>query len=156
MKGFSLIFAAILLVPAAATAARHPELVEPGKTQVSKLSALLGKPYRVVREGPTREYHFYRLGNGSTMDTTVHIKSGVVEYMTYLCNETIEDIEAKYGSAKKTEKVVRKSGNAYIGALSQVTYPELGRGFIYEPKTKKVKACVAWEPGQKIDGIGSN
>lgn len=156
MKGLSLVFATLVLLTAEAKAARHPELVQPGKTQVSKLGDLLGKPYRVVREGPTREYYFYRLGNGSTMDTTVHVKSGVVEYMTYLCNDSIGVIEAKYGAEKKNEKVIRKTGNAYIGALSQVIYPEIGRGFIYEPKTKKVKACVAWEPGQNIDSIGTN
>src|SRR5688572_9116932 len=84
-----LIFLGILLTSEISNAAPNStfkaDLVKPGKTSVAKLKEVLGKPRNVYRVGPTREYHFYDLGEGSTTDATISVKSGVVEYITYLC-----------------------------------------------------------------------
>lgn len=84
------------------------------------------------------------------MDATVLARAGLVEYVTYLCNESVRDMESRYGTAKRTERVITASGNAYVGALTQVMYPELGRGFLFEPRSKKVRACLAWTPGKEL------
>lgn len=135
-----------------AQAAFSPEKVKPGQTSENELQAMLGRPIQVMREG-TREYHFYRLGVGATMDATVALRGGVVEYVTYLCEETLDDVKSKFKDEQSVTSAVRGQGGGLSGALSQLTYPVQGKGFLYKPKSRKVKACVTWVPGRKFDEI---
>lgn len=135
-----------------ALAAFTPESVKPGQTSDNELRTLLGRPAQVVREG-TREYHFYQLGIGATMDATVALRGGVVEYVTYLCEETLESVKLKFKDEQSVTTGVRGQGAGLSGGLSQLTFPAQGKGFLYKPKSRKVKACVAWVPGRKFDEI---
>jgi hypothetical protein len=139
-------------------AVSHPkifkaDLIEPGKTQGSDLKKLMGRPMRMLRDG-TREYYFYDLDSGSAMDATVSVKKGVVEYVSYLCGPTMKEVNAEFKGLTSTTHVVRTSGPGYSGSAQQILYPERGRGFLVEHKSRKVKACMAWEPGRKFEELG--
>lgn len=132
----------------------HPDRIRPGETQSSELRKLLGKPIRVVREGATREYYFYDLGEGSTMDATVSVRGGVVEYVTYLCSESFKEIKSRHsGEQVHTRKVSRRE-SGYSRVLVEAMYEAKGKAYIYEPKNLKIRACVAWEPGRKFEELG--
>jgi hypothetical protein len=130
------------------------DLIEPGVTPASELGKLLGKPVRVVREPRGREYLFYDLGAGASMDATVAVRGGVVEYLTYLCSDNMGEVKGKFAGEPEVNRKLESGGAGYTSSLSQVLYEGKGRGFVYEPRTKRVRACVAWEPGKKFDEIG--
>lgn len=127
------------------------DLVEPGKTQTTQLKALLGQPVRVVRESPRHEFYFYDLGEGSTMDATLSVRNGVVEYMSYLCSDSIKDVHAKFSGEPSIQRTVSAAGSGYASSLTQVLYEGRGRGYLYEPRSLKIRACMAWEPGHKFE-----
>lgn len=161
MKGFSLaaaIFSASGLLWAsvhpAAPKPFHAELIEPGKTTLAALHELVGKPARVLRESPHHEYLFYDLGQGAAMDATVSIRDGVVDYVSYLCDDKMRDVRAKFGTEPSSQRAILSSASGYASSLTQVLFESRGRGYVYEPKTMKVRACMAWEPGRKFEELG--
>lgn len=158
MKRVSIFLLMLCLAKTASAAperpAFRPEQINPGQTDTASLKTMLGKPLRVVREGASREYYFYSLGEGSTMDATVSVRSGKVEYITYLCNESLKDVRAKYENEPSIQRTVEREANGFAGALNQIVYESRGRGYLYEPKTGKVRACMAWEPGRRFAELG--
>ncbi|MBI3543634.1 MAG: hypothetical protein HY075_10210 [Deltaproteobacteria bacterium] len=129
------------------------ELVKPGETQSSELAGILGKPYRRVQETAHHEFYFYDLGEGATMDATVSVRSGVVEYVSYLCSESLSDVRQKFAGETAVNRALTTEGAGLTSTLQQVIYEGKGRGYIYEPKTFKVRACIAWAPGKKFDEL---
>ncbi|MEW6057313.1 MAG: hypothetical protein AB1540_11945 [Bdellovibrionota bacterium] len=134
---------------------KNIELVKPGKTSVSELRQILGSPRSVVREGPTREYYFFDLGEGSTMDATISLRRGVVDYISYLCSESLKEVREKYGEKPSSTQTLRSKGIGYYRTFKQAIYEEQGRGFVYDSKSQKVKACLVWRPGEKFEELGS-
>lgn len=130
----------------------HPEAIKPGETDGAGVAAALGKPVQVVRDGG-REYQFFKMGVGSTMDATVALRGGVVEYITYLCDETLESVKDKFKDEQGTSRPVRTEAPGLSGSLTQLTYSGAGRAFIYKPRSRKVRACVAWAPGRKLEDL---
>ncbi len=124
-------------------AAIKPESVVPGKTNSEEVVKLLGRPLERIREGASKEYLFYRSGRGSTMDTTISLKKGVVESVTYFCNLSAEDVLQKKSGAKqeKSDPETTKMGRH----LTQYTFPQEGKAYVIDTKTKKVKVCVKFE-----------
>ena len=132
----------------------HADLVEPGKTQIKDLQNLLGKPVRHIQESAHHEFFFYDLGAGASMDATVSVRAGVVEYVSYLCSESYSDIRKRFNGEASIQRAVSTQSNGLTSALSQVVYEGKGRAYVYEPRSYKVRACVAWEPGKKFDELG--
>lgn len=143
------------LCPLTVSAANfRPELVKPGTTDAASLAKLLGKPVRVVKDTPNHEYYFFDLDSSSAMDATVSVRKGIVEYITYLCDDSMRDVKGKFGDHPSVTRSVDTGGRGYAAHLTQVLYDSAGKGFLYEPRSLKVKACVAWEPGHKFDELG--
>jgi hypothetical protein len=157
MRGLALLIFALTSIPSLAAVPKGGyrfDAVEPGRTQVGQLRDLLGKPYRRVQESMKHEFYFYDLGDGATMDATVSVRSGVVEYVSWLCNESIAQVKARYAGEQAIQRNVDVSMSGFSGALTQLLFESKGRGFIFEPKTSRIRACVAWEPGKKFDELG--
>ncbi len=132
----------------------HADLVEPGKTQVKDLANLLGKPLRHVQESSHHDYYFYDLGEGAGMDATVSVRAGVIEYVSYLCSESLSDVRKRFSGDASIQRAISTGANGMSSNLTQVVYESRGRAYVYEPKSYKIRACVAWEPGKKFDELG--
>lgn len=140
--------ALIAILSTTAFAAKKPadyrefpsEKLKPGETQVAELKKLLGAPIRSMREG-SREYYFYDLGDGATMDATVLVKQGVVEYATFLCNDNLKEYRGQEREVQKLE-----------GGLQQIMFTKIGKGFVVSARTMKVRACLSFKPGTNPQG----
>ncbi|MBI3555136.1 MAG: hypothetical protein HY074_02585 [Deltaproteobacteria bacterium] len=130
------------------------DLVEPGKTQLKDLPNLLGKPVRHVQETGHHDFYFYDLGEGASMDATVSVRAGVIEYVSYLCSESLSDIHKRFSGEASTQRSISTGVNGMTSTLTQVVYQSKGRAYVYEPRTYRVRACVAWEPGKKFEELG--
>ena len=131
------------------------ESIVPGETPESKLLVLVGQPMRVRRERG-RVLYFYDVGlRGASMTATVSVRKGVVEWMTYFCDEPVKEVLSKYEGVK--EGTVALSGvdkRSLRGGLRQLTVDEVGRGFVYSPRAEKVRVCLRWPTGKPFSEVG--
>ena len=156
MKGFgfpalflSLLHLSTTLWAATPRSAFPADMIEPGKTQSAELQALLGRPRRMVRENH-REIYIYDMGVGSNLDATVSMRAGVVESVTYLCNEKMAEVKNRFASEPASMRSIHSTANG----LAQVLFESRGRGYVYDPKSYRARVCVAWQPGKKFDELG--
>lgn len=87
------------------------------------------------------------------MDATVSVRSGVVEYVSYLCNESMSEVRSKFAGEASIVRSIEGGAVGLASSLTQVLYEGKGRGYLFEPRSQRVRACVAWAPGKKFDEL---
>lgn len=131
------------------------DLLVPGKTEESQLESLVGNPLRSLHDRG-RVLYFYDVGlNGASMTATVSARRGVVESITYFCDEKLADVTKKYGESQESRVAVSGVEKRSLrGGMKQITFEGSGRAFLFTPRSETARVCIKWEPGKKFSEIG--